>query len=525
MVAWKNVGWIAIVVGLVACHEAAAREPIGRPAEVLAMVSLGPDHTLASLRDLADAIKPGLSAELTEPKLRAVMAKSIGAPSLDGLDPTAPTYIVVFDNGSDLRGAALVAKVGDASAVGKLAVHSVVRNGWAVLGAEPIVTTVAPYALASLPALAVPSTPTVTIYMPQLLRRYHTELEAARAQVGQASANTGQMKAMMQSMVDGTFAMFAEIDQVVVTVEVTQNGVSIASPASAVNAATPNADAVSIDLAMVPAAGSRLAKFVAAQKPSDFGLLAKLPAMTATGVIAGHLEAGPYHRAMLDGLAALYGQGGNQDLAEAIGAVMKSSTGEVAFAMEMGIGRPMAMSQLFALADDKAASRAIDHVLQLFATGRVVDMMSVSMLMKSSPASDHGGISVRGYDVSYDYTAAPAATRAAMEKVAPSGVAIPARVATFDHVAVLTMGKSDPNVAIDAVRGTANRFAPSAFTTDFLTTARARKDSLMMSFDVGAITGKPAGGEMIISAGFAGKTAHCRLTMPVVMLRTLATKP
>jgi hypothetical protein len=393
-----------------------------------------------------------------------------------------------------------------------------VRNGWAVLGAERIVTAVAPYALASLPALAVPSTPTVTIYMPQLLHRYHTELEATRTQIGQASANTGQMKAMTQSIVDGAFTMLGEIDQVVVTVEVTRSGTGS-------NAATPNADGVSIDLAMVPSAGSQLAKFVAAQKQSDFALLAKLPAMTATAMIAGHFEAGPYHHAMVDGMAAMYGQGGNQDVGEAIGTIMKSSTGELAFAMQMGIGQPMAMSQLFALTDDKAASRAIDHLLKLFATGRVVDMMSVSMLMKSSPASDHNGIQVRGYDVSYDYTAAPAATRKAMEKMAPSGVAVPARVATFDHVAVVTMGKSDPNVAIDAARGTANRFAPSAFTADFLTAARARKDSLMMSLDIGAITGKSLGGEMIMSAGFIGKTAHCRLTMPVTMLRTLAAKP
>lgn len=316
------------------------------------------------------------------------------------------------------------------------------------------------------------------------------------------------MTALMQTYLDGLYSTFTDSEQIVVTLDVTR-------------------DLGAIDLAMTPKAGSRLAKFVATQHPSDYALVAKLPAMPAPMLFAGHIESGPYRQGMLDMFAAMYGQGANKQLIDAMAAVMKASTGEIAMVMQMGPGKPLAITQLFGVADQKAADKSIDHLLALFKTGRTFDNMGISTTIKTNATTlAHDGVSLKGYDVTYDYTNAPASTRASMEKMFPGGTPLTARIATFDQLGLITMGGADPTAAIDAARGKGARFAPSAAIADFLSGSRGRKESFMMVMDFGAITGMPGPERTIVmSGGFADRSMHLRFTLPVATLRAISGQP
>jgi len=508
---WSRVAGLVLVLGFVAGRDAAAKDGIKRPAELLVTISLGPDHTLDGMRAFANAIRPGAGSTLTEGLVRQQLAGMADVDSIDGLDPNASTYVLVVDDGAALKGAAVVGKVRDAKAIAALGAGlSVVKNGWAVVGAKPLVHKLAPYALATLPALAPVTSPTAVVYVPQVLARYQTEIGAGREQFLKQVATaqgSAQMSAMMESIVDGMFSLVADSEQLVVAVDVTK-------------------DVGAIDIAMTPKPGSRLAKFVTAQRPSDYGLLAKLPAVKAPMLFTGHIDSGPYRQGMLHILAMMYGQGASKDLVDAIATIMSTATGEFALAGQMAPKQPMEITQMFGLADQKVADKSIDRLLELFKAGLTFDAVGVATTIKTSITVVHDGISLKGYDVTYDLSKLSAETRANMEKMVPTGKAVHASIATFDQIGLATMGGADAATAVDAARGKGAHFTPPAMIADFLIGSRARKESFMMAMDVAAFAGVGGTGQpFIMSAGFADKAAHLRFTVPASTVRTLSGQP
>jgi hypothetical protein len=509
---WSKIGCVVAMLGLVACNEAAATPTVKRPAELLVTISLGPDRTLDHVRAFANTVQPGTGAVLTQAIVRRGLAELSGASSLDGLDPMAPTYVLLIDGGAQLNETAVVGKVLDEKTLvtGLGSAHSAINAGWAVIGSEAVVRKIGSYALTALPPLPVVASPTAVVYVPQVLRRYRTEIDAGRKQLAAqmaATQSSAQMTGMMQSYVDGLFSVVSDTDQLLVTIDVTK-------------------DLGAIDLAVTPKPGSRLAKFVAAQRASDYALLDKLPAVQAPVVVAGHIESGPYRQGMLDVFAAMYGQGESKELIATMSAIMKAATGDLAMVMQVGIGQPMTITQLFGVADKKAVDKSIDRVLALFKVGRTFDSSGISTTIKSNAQTiEHDGVSIRGYDVTYDMSKVPAAKRAIMEKMIPAGTST-AGIATFDQVGLLTLRSTDPGAAIDAARGKGSHFAPSAAIADFLTGSRARQESFMMVMDFGAILGTPGPARsLMMSAGFADKTAHLRFSLPAQTVRALSGQP
>lgn len=514
-------GWIAALC-LAACAHADAR-PAPAPAELLATVAIGPVTTLRGLAAYIEAVAPGSGEGLSDRVLRRGIADAVGVSSLDGIDPASWMYLLVVGTSGE-PAIGLVARVADAKVLAANAGDRArIRRGWAVLGARPVIDRVGSYALAALATQPAPKAPSATLYVPHLLARYHAELDAARQQMAASLAQAGpadRMSQVLVSFADGFYAALGETEQVVVTIEATQ-------------------ELAALDLALAARPKSRLAGFVALQRPSDYALLGKLPATASPwAMIAGHLDAGPYRDGLIELSGAFYGPGVLPDLRATFGALLKATTGDLAMTMRLSPDTGMSAAQLFGVSDAAAADRAIAGMLDLFKIGRTVDAAQISTTVKAAPDTPaHDGVALRGYRVSYDLSNTPPAQRKMMEQLARAGGA-DTRIATFDGVGAIATGPDSAAEAgrmIDAARGRAARFVPPPALAALLAGSRARKESVVMTFDVGGMLaaiagGPPRGGAdapFSFSLGFADRRAHVRIAAPVASVRAamLAGKP
>jgi hypothetical protein len=482
------------------------------PADLMVSVALGPAATLRGMQAYIESIEPGAGAQLTDQVMRSGLAQAIGASSLDGVDPAAWLHVLVADG----KNLALLAKVADAKVLttSARANHVMVAGEWAVIGPRPLVQKIGPYALTTIATQPPPTAPTATIYVSHVLARYKAPLDQFRRQLasGMAQAGAGGVGPLFEAYYDGLMSAVRDTERLIVTFDAT-------------------AALASIDLALVPRPGSRLARFVAAQQPSDYALLDKLPAGNATFLLGGRFETGPYRDGMLDLMAAMYGTSSGADLRAALGAVFKATTGEVAMAMSMPMspGAGLAMTQLFGLADPAAADKAIVRALDLFKAGRTMSIAGISTTTKSHPATTvHDGVTLRRYDTTHDVSKAPAAQRAAMEAMV-KGMAASARIATFDSlglIAVAPDSAAEAHRMIDAARGKGSRFIATPATADLIAGSRSRKDSMVIVLDLGALVSAMTGGKVgvqpvVMSIGFADRNAHFRVAAPAASVRAI----
>jgi hypothetical protein len=471
-------------------------------------VGIGPDNTLDTLRAYANTLQPGVGMMVTNAVLRRQIASMVTATSLDGLDENGTIYVLAVDGGPALKGVAVVGRIADDVKLTQnvAPAHLVKKNAWAVIGPKLVAEKVAPFALASLAGQAIAGPPVATIYTANLMVRYKTEIEDARKKLlsGFGPASGGQMTAVMQSYFDGLVSAISDSDRVIVTFDITK-------------------DVAAVDLAMVPKNGTRLAKVIALQQPSDYGLVGKLPATQAPFLIAGHLDAGPYRTGMIEAMTQLYGPGTPAGMATAFGAILKAATGDFAMAMNMQGGKGMELTQLFGVSDAKAANKAIGQLLDAFKKPQTVTTMGMSVTYTTNPkTTTYDGVTLPGLDVAYDFSKAPPDTKAMMEKMIPK-TGMTSRVATFDQLGLVALSAdaaAGAAAAIDAARGKGKRYAPTAQITDFLAGSRVRKESVAMVMDVGGLTGMGASGRaLMISMGFADKRAHLRITLPAATFR------
>jgi len=485
------------------------------PAELLASVAMGPATTLRGLQAYAEAIKPGAGASITDQVVRGGIAELVGASSLDGFDATSWTYVLVASGDAAPR-FALLGKVSDATtlATSAGAAHVLVKGGWAVVGARPLLERIGPYALASIATQPAPAALNATVYLAHVRARYQAELAAFRNQMlasmaSAAATTSGGMGKLMTAYVDGLGTVVSDADQVVVTLDVTE-------------------DLASLDVALTPGPGSRLARFVALQRPSDYALLGKLPPGSPTMLAAGHFEAGPYRDGVLEALVTLYGPAASGDLLAAMNLFRTSLTGEFGITMQMAPGAGMALTQVLGLSNPRAAEQAIVAMLDLFKDGRSFDMLGISTTIKADPAAAaHDGVTLHGYETTYDLSRLPPAQRKAMAAAMPRDHAH-AQLATFDGLAMLVMdadGAIAVGHAIDGARGKAASFVAAPPVDGLLAASRARKESVAMTMDLGLlmarVTGRPASGPqpVMMALGFADRRAHLRFAMAAATLR------
>lgn len=514
--AWVLVGTCLVALGIFAASPRAAAAPRqDAPPTLLATVAIGPVTTLRGLAAYVEAVSPGASAGLSDRALRRELAQAVGVRSLDGIDPASWMYLlVVSTSGRPVLG--LLAKVSDARALTDGAAGSaLIKRGWAVIGDKPVIDGIGAYALATLAAQPAPRAPGATLYLPHVVARYHTEIEEARKQLDAqfAQARPDPMTRMMVPTLDGMIESLAEIDQVIVTLD--------ASP-----------DLVALDLAVAPRPRSRLAGFVGVQRPSDYALLGKLPAAAATmGVIAGHLEAGPYRDGLCELTAGMFGFGANE-VKGAFEAFLKATTGDIAVTLQLAPGSTMSAGQLFGVSDTAAANRAIAAWLDAFKAGRTFGSPAMATTIRTLPdAPVHDGVTLPGYHTSYDLSKAPPDQRKAMERMLGADGA-DTRMAAFDGVGTVATGPDSVAAAgglIDAVRGKAPRFVTPPAIARFLTESRGRKDSMAVTLDMARILASMAGAParagddapVMLSLGFADRRAHVRIAAPLASMRAM----
>jgi hypothetical protein len=433
-------GWLALALALAGSGSAAAQ--VKQPPELLLSVGIGPDSTLDSLRAFANGMQPGAGLMMTNAMLRRQIASMVTATSLEGLDENAAIYVLAVDGGPALKGAVVVGRIADDARLTQSVspAHLVKKKGWAVIGPKLVAEKVAPFALGGLAGQAISGPPVATIYTANLMTRYKTEIQDSRKKLldGMGPASSGQMTAVMQAYLDGLISALTDSDRVVVTFDITK-------------------DIAAIDLALVPKNGTRLAKFVALQRPADYALVGKMPpTQGAAALVAGRFDTGPYRAGMLEAMAHLYGPGASGSLAAALGAIFKATTGDFAMTMQMMAGKGMEMTQLFGVTNLKTADKAIGQALDAFTKPQSVTINGLTATYVANPKPiTHDGVTLRGLDTTYDFSKAPPDTRALMEKMYPK-TNMTARVATFDQLGVVAMssdGGAIATTAIDAARG------------------------------------------------------------------------
>ena len=486
------------------------------PSDLLATVALGPETTLDGARSFIDTVKPGSGAVVaTVPQL---IAKAVGAGSLTGIDPKGWSYLLLSDDGTT-KGMVMLVPVRDARALTAAAkpAQVTVKGAWAVIGAKPLVDHVATYAFTVAPTLPRPSQPTAIVNLPAVLTRYNTAAVRQQLVAAAASPNGATIAPMLEGYYDGMLALANDSEQVIVTLDMTK-------------------DLGAIDLTLVPKVGSRLATFIALQKPADLALLDKLPAVAAPMMMVGHLDMGPYR----DGLFAMAGQmygvgtsatgGAAKDLIGAVAEVVKATNGDFAMTMTMTPGHAMTIDQVFGLTDMASADKAIARALDLFKAPRTMDALKIKSTIKATAPTTYDHITLRGYEIKQDLASVPAEERKAMEAMMPGGV-MAARIATFDGVGVVAIGSdsvAEAKHVIDAARGKATHYTPSREVTSLLDTVRVRKESFGFVIDVGALaarlTSTPAPGSepILMSMGYADHNAHIRFAITAATLKLLA---
>ena len=504
----RTLSTLAVLAALTAAAE--ARTPAGPPPELMATIAISTGAGLQPIRDVANVIKPGAGAMLTEAVLKNLAANAVHASGLDGLDISGWAYMVVADGGD----VGMLGKVTDdkrlAASIGSGAIL-VAKDHWAFVGPKRVVDALGGYALDVLAKQQTPASPIAIVYVPNVLARYQAKV-GELVKLASASAQ-GQSADLVKAYFDGFLALAGDTARIAVAVE--------SAPATA-----------TLDIAFEPLAGTRLAKFVGAQKASSFALLDKLPPTQAAMLFAGHLETGPYRAGLLEMMLKMYSAPVGGELGKAIDAIMKASSGELAMAADIHPGSGIAVSQLFALDDPKSADVAVGHLLELFRTPKSFEVLGYTTTFKTvANAPVHDGVAVRGYELAYDFSKLPAAQKKQLETLMPPTVG--ARIALFDGVASFVMGTkadAETNLVIDAARGKSSHFAPAKPVSDLLASARTRKDSavfvmdfaaLMASFGKGpAIPGASAPG--VVALGFADHRFHLRLSTPFATIKALA---
>lgn len=504
----------ALALVLLATPARAAGKPDAPPPDLLVTVALGPASALRPLQQYADAVQPGAGAIINEQMIRSGLAQAVGATALNGVDSAAWIYVVVGHiDGTPALG--VVAKLTDPKAFAAGGAPTLLKGGWGVIGSKPLLDKLGGYLLAALPGQATPRVPTATIYLPQLLSHFRPQVDAFKAQMTQLSAAEPSSGRLVQGYIDGFGTLADDTDRIIVTIEST-------------------AQLAWLDLGLVPRASSRLAKFAALQRASDYALLERLPTGDASMVFAGHLELGPYRDGLLGLMASFWGQQATADVTAQIAAVAKALTGDIGTTIRITPGKGMSFTQLFGTADTVAADKALVALLDLFRAGRTMTFGKASTTIRSTAGTTQAhGVALRSYETTQDLSKMTPAERQALTALQPTG-SQRSYVGTFDKLTMFVASQDsldEAGRAIDAARGKGAHYTPSPAIATLLDAARAHKDSIAAVIDVApflAFAGiKGSDLTFLFSLGAADKNVHFRFAVPSASIASVikAAKP
>ena len=499
------------------------------PESLLAEVTLPePERNIGRLGELADAIKPGSGALVSPATLAGALAGMLGASSLDGLDLARPVRVLVLDPKTQPKPLVLVASVADekvllasVAAAPGLAVR--VHEGHAAVATETALLQAGDYALTQLLGQPLPAEPTVNVYLERVATIFRGELDMFKNTViGAMKERGGHTAAVVEAELAFFEYLVDQSERLVVTLEAAATGASL-------------------DFALVPRAGATIASFYAAQQPSDYALLGKLPAADVVMfAMAGRVVLGPWREPALafvgEAWEKITGKKLGPELLAGFVAMADASTGESAGVGSLGPKGDLRAAMLWGTTDPTGLHQVTLSMLAgLKALGKI-DLLGDKVSYDVKPtAFKYDGVAVTEYTTSFDFSETKA--KAVLEKLY-GGKAVKGHLGAFDGFMVSAFGKSSDaffKAAVDSARRGKNRFDPGLDLAAALTDSRARKESFVMYMALGEIMRAaqaaekkqsfpviegPAG--MVFALGFADGSAHFRMTLPAALGRALS---
>jgi hypothetical protein len=498
------------------------KTPLPRPADVMIEASLPSLAAIDGIKAYADKVKPGMGA-LVDSKVRYFVADVGGLSNLDGVKAGTPVWALVLNPKPKGERSVLLVSVGDEKKLRDSAKDAEVRiqDGRAVVGKKDAVDALAPYAFATLARQKAPEAATVTVFVPVLRAAFGKEIEDARktlpAAMGAATANPGMVKILNTEM-DGVMWMLDATDAFEVRLEA-------------------SADDVNLELAAVPAAGKDLAAFVAAQKPADGALLAKLPAVANPSVVAaGAVTMGPFReqaaKLMVELMAQLLSLPASEPASTALTELFNSITGNFAVVAALD-AKGMKMHELVGVEDAAKAMASMRTFATLLTSAKMPATESPFKITYSAWKGDKiDDVPVVGYVQTIDLSKATPEQLAAMKMVS-SGTSV-TMVGAWDDVMGMAMGGGADGAAmketIAAARGKGPRFQPSPAMAQLFEASRKRGESFAAVMNFASFARMATGGDataptrtpgVVFALGFQGGRARLRFEVPSAHIREI----
>lgn len=439
-----------------------------RPHAVLATFTRAGDFG-ARAAQFSRAVNPADPLPIRDEQLTAFGRGAIGFDGTNGLDHTSPITVIAVDLG-DGSGTqlALVARVEDANRVQEQrgSATIVTRGDFAVIAQKPVADAVSAWAFEHL--IVEPAPPSgfgAVIYVPEVLRIHGAHFDRFRAAFAkEVSGGDPALERVLAAAGDAIRSVGDDAAELDITLDVVTE--------------------LAIDVAIVPKEGSALAAFVAAQKPSDFPLILRLPpagAVPPPVIAGGRVDPGPYRFA--DRAASFLAYMGASDAGSLATALGTAGVEDVAL-----VWRPEqtggAGTALATMTDPASAAKAVTSLPDLGASIVV-------------PA----GITMRG-------TASLVA-------------------AAFDRLLLITTGPTAgprAGTAIELARSRGARGDPPASLAKYIERARNDRDFAMAVIDIPhfeVIQVVGAATQFLVGAGIDKGVLHVRAVFTPAAARTL----
>jgi hypothetical protein len=493
------------------------------PADLIAIAQLGVPRTqMARVRNFAGAIMPGLGGTLDERMLGGTLARLIGMPSLDGMDPDKPVELLALDVRGHSQPFAIVVAVADAARLTAQVTQASgmtmrEQGGLAVIGPSKVVAAAGDYALVTLPRLPTPADPTITIFLQTLVRLHESEIERSVHELERSlstmGSSGGSLSGIMKVEVDLMMDFLHQSDRLTLSVAA-------------------GADAASLDFAIKPIAGTTLESFAQSQRPSEDDMVDALPG-GATGLMVGggtidFKQLRPLMASFMPAVWKMMGKQATPALMQASLGMMDLMTGPFAMTMTtMALGGKMEMLQVMAVSDGHAALQHMLEVYDVLASepldvGAGAKSVRMSMKVKRN-AARIGSTPVMEVQTTYDMSRLDRAERAQMERTLGRGSV--SLIAATDHTLVMALGPG----GLARMRAQLEHHKGAGSLNPDVARARARSRALKESgFFVADLPGlvrslSPQSGASLpiaqanleLGYGFADRMPRMRITFPV----------
>lgn len=458
------------LLALFSCEKAPRQLPVSTqvPAQVLGVATVASlDGALGGAAAFANQIKPGAGAIIASPMVAVGLAQAVKATSLQGVDWDKPVHLVAVKGESLQPQFVLALTTKDAKAfkdgVGK-DVAVAMRGAGALVGAKDDLALVEGWVYGALENHP-PADLTFIAYPQHFQAAYGPQIDQGLTQLeAMVPAAQKQVMTMYRSMWEN---LAAEGERL----EFSVGG---------------SAEQARLVMGVRPKAGTKLAEFVAAQKPDDYALLAELPGgEAAPTVFVGMFAIGPYKDAFVsyfDSLAAV---------APGVKAIMepfKQLLSEAAYKMAGSMTAAAAGGRFVIVVDDPAAAQGVVKALAGFGQGKAVEMTlnGVTVRYGASHVDTHKGVEV--VSLATTMTSQTPQT-AALAQLGNQRLSVAAKDHRLYYTASPVDAKGvDPAIAamIDA-DGTPSKVPSPQDLQDALARSRGRRESMFMRYDLGMI--------------------------------------